>query len=263
LTNLLANAIKFTQNGEVVVSVNVDSRTDHEVSLHFSVRDTGIGIPEEKSKDIFNAFTQADSSTTREFGGTGLGLPISSHLVEIMNGKIWVESEVSKGSTFHFTARFGIIPGPAGQEMPGEIAVPEYESSDNAINCKDRKSIKILLAEDNVISQELALRFLESKGYTVEIANNGKEALEGLKKQRFDIILMDLQMPKMDGIEATRAIRNSEDPAFDPEIPIIVVTAHAFEEETEKCIKAGMNSYVTKPYNSEKLFEEIEKLIPE
>ncbi len=261
LINLVSNAIKFTEKGEVAVSVDIESRTEDEITLHFFVSDTGIGIPEDKKKHIFDTFTQADSSSTRKYGGTGLGLPISSRLVEMMKGKIWVESEVGKGSAFHFTARLGIASELEKQELPEEDVNSEYESSDNQINYEDRKKIHILLAEDNDISQKWQLLTLERQGYTVEIANNGEEVLEGLKKQHFDIVLMDVQMPKMDGIEAARAIRSSTDNTFNPEIPIIAVTAHALEEEKERCLKAGMNSCVTKPFNSEELFKEIEGLL--
>jgi signal transduction histidine kinase/BarA-like signal transduction histidine kinase len=258
LINLIGNAIKFTENGEIVVSVEVESRSEDKVFLHFTVSDTGIGIPEDKKKLIFDTFTQADSSTTREYGGTGLGLSICSRLLQMMKGKIWVESEVGQGSTFHFTAKFGRVE----QELPEEVVSSEYEHSGNQSNYNDRKKVHILVAEDNIINQKLAVRILEKEGYSIEVANDGEEVLEELKKEHFDIVLMDVQMPKMDGIEATQAIRKSKDNTFNPEIPIIAVTAHAFEENTEKCLKAGMNSCVTKPFNREELFEEIEKLIP-
>ncbi len=179
----------------------------------------------------------------------------------MMKGKIWVESEVGKGSTFHFTARFGISHESLKQELSQEIVNSEYKSSDKQTKYKDRKKVHILLAEDNDISQELQLRILERQGYIVEIAINGEEVLEGLKKQHFDIVLMDVQMPKMDGIETTQIIRSSKDNTFDPEIPIIALTAHAFEADKEKCLKAGMNSCVTKPLDEEDLFKQIEKFV--
>ncbi len=261
LINLLGNAIKFTENGEVVVSVEIESQAEDEVSIHFAVSDTGIGIPEDKKEHIFDNFTQADSTTTREYGGTGLGLSISSRLVEIMKGKIWVESEVGKGSIFHFTARFGIFHESVKQELSQEIVNSEYKSSDNQTKYEDRKKIHILVAEDNLVNQKLVVRILEKAGYSVKVANDGEEALEGLKKGHFDIVLMDIQMPNMDGIEATQEIRNSTDNTLNSEIPIIAVTAHAFEENKKRCLKAGMNSCVTKPFKSEELFKEIEKLL--
>jgi signal transduction histidine kinase/CheY-like chemotaxis protein len=261
LINLVSNAIKFTHKGEVVISVDIDSRTAYEASLHFAVKDSGIGIPEDKREQIFDTFTQADNSTTRTYGGTGLGLPISSHLVKMMNGKIWLESEVHKGSTFHFTASFGIMPESFNKEIHTEITGTGYNTSVTEMPSKDRNKINILLAEDNLINQKLALRILENKGYTVEVANNGKEALEGLKKQHFDIVLMDVQMPIMDGIEAAHVIRESKNSGIDPEIPIIAVTAHAFEADRKKFLEAGMNSCIIKPYNSEEIYDAIEKLV--
>jgi signal transduction histidine kinase/ActR/RegA family two-component response regulator len=261
MINLLGNAIKFTERGEIVVSIAVESQTEDEVFLHFAVSDTGIGIPEDKKKQIFDAFIQADSSPTRKYGGTGLGLSISSRLVEMMKGKIWVESEVGKGSTFHFTSRFGIVSESVIQELPKEIANSEYESLDKQINYEGRKKIHILLAEDNDISQELVSRILEKEGYKVEVANDGEEVLEKLKKEHFDIVLMDVQMPKMDGFKTTQAIRNSKDNAFNPEIPIIAVTAHALEKDKERCLKAGMNSCLTKPFKKKDILKEIEKFV--
>jgi hypothetical protein len=259
LTNLVSNGIKFTENGEIAVSVDIESCTDDDMFLHFTVSDKGIGIPEDKRAKIFDTFTQADSSTTRKYGGTGLGLSICSRLVQMMKGKIWVESEVGKGSTFHFTANFGMLE----QELPEEVDKYEYEYSDNHSNNNDRQKVHVLVAEDNIINQKVAYSILEKEGYTVEVANDGEEAIECLEKQHFDIVLMDVQMPKMDGIEAAQEIRNSKDNTFDPGIPIIAVTAHAFEEDKERCLKAGMNSCVTKPFNREELFEEIEKLVHE
>ncbi len=261
LINLLGNAIKFTESGEVVVSVEVESQTEDEVSLHFAVSDTGIGIAEDKKEHIFDTFTQADSSTTRKYGGTGLGLSISSRLVEMMKGKIWVESEAGKGSTFHFTARFGIFHESVKQELSQEIVNSEYKSLDNQTKDEDGQKVHILIAEDNDISQKLAVRILEREGYSIEVANDGEEVLESLKKGHFDIVLMDVQMPKMDGIMAAQAIRSSTDNTFNPEIPIIAVTAHAFEEEKEQCLKAGMNSCIIKPFKREELFREIERLV--
>ncbi len=261
LINLLGNAIKFTESGEIVVSVEVESQTEDEVSLRFAVSDTGIGIAEDKKEYIFDTFTQADSSTTRKYGGTGLGLSIASGLVEMVKGKLWVESEVGKGSTFYFTARFGISHESVKQELSQEIVNSECKSLNNQTKDEDGQKIHVLLAEDNIINQKLVVRILEKEGHIVEVAIDGEEVLDGLKKQHFDIVLMDVQMPKMDGIEATQAIRNSKDSTFDPEIPIIAVTAHAFEEDKERCLKAGMDSCVTKPFKREELCKEIEKLV--
>jgi CheY-like chemotaxis protein/anti-sigma regulatory factor (Ser/Thr protein kinase) len=257
LTNLAANAIKFTESGKAAVSIDIESQTEDEVFLHFAVSDTGIGITEDKKEHIFETFTQADSSTTRKYGGTGLGLSICSQLVDMMKGKIWVESEVGKGSTFHFTAKFGTVE----HEHPEEAVKSEYENSGSRSNYNDGQKVHILVAEDNIINQKVAVSILEKKGHIVKVANDGEEALEDLRKEHFDIILMDVQMPKMDGIEATQAIRSSKDNAFNPEIPIIAVTAHAYNEDKERCLKAGMNSCVTKPFDREELFKEIDKLV--
>ncbi len=261
LINLVGNAIKFTENGKVVVSVEVESQTEDDVFLHFAVSDTGIGISKDNKEHIFETFTQADGSSTRKHGGTGLGLSISSELVKIMEGKIWVESEAGKGSTFHFTARFGIASELEKEELPEEVINFKYKSSDEQVNDENRKKAHILLAEDNEISQNLQVRILERKGYRVEVVNNGKEVLAILKKQHFDIVLMDVQMPTMDGIESAKAIRSSTNNTFNPGIPIIAVTAHAFIEEKEKCLKAGMNSCIIKPFDSEELIKEIERLV--
>ncbi|GBD96314.1 autoinducer 2 sensor kinase/phosphatase LuxQ [bacterium BMS3Abin06] len=261
IVNVLGNAIKFTGRGKVILKVerrtsgngneDQDSQT---VLLHFSVSDTGIGIPEDKLKIIFDSFTQSDGSSTRKYGGTGLGLTISKKLVNMMGGEIWAESEPGKGSTFHFTAIFGISHKAVEQEPPSQDTGFETEPFTNRLN--------ILLAEDNILNQRLAVRILEREGHAVEVAGNGQEVLEVLKKQRFDLVLMDVQMPEMDGIEAARIIRNSKGSGFDPEIPIIAVTAHAFEEDRQRCLKAGINTCITKPFKRQELFTEIERLVP-
>ncbi len=257
LINIAGNAVKFTESGNVALSVDVEAWAEDRVVLHFAMSDTGIGIHEDKKEHIFDTFTQEDSSTTRKYGGTGLGLSICTRLVKMMEGNIWVESEVGKGSTFHFTAAFGTIE----QGLSEEAVSPEYENLENRSNSNDRHKFHILVAEDNFINQKVAHSILEKEGHTVEVVNDGEEAIKCLEKQHFDIVLMDVQMPKMDGIEATQEIRNSKENTFNPEIPIIAVTAHAFKEDKDRCMKAGMNSCVTKPFNREELFEEIEKLV--
>ncbi len=261
LINLVGNAIKFTENGKVVVSVEVESQTKDAVFLHFSVSDTGIGIPEDKKKIIFDAFTQADGSLKRKYGGTGLGLSISSRLIEIMKGRIWVESKVGKGSTFNFTAKFGIATASVNKDLNKNIVNSEQKASDIQLNHKDRETVHILIAEDNIVNQKLVANILIKSGYIVEIANNGEEAVEALKKQKFDIVLMDVQMPVMDGIEATQAIRSSMDDIFNHDIPIIAVTAHAFEEDRQRFLEAGMDSCIIKPFKKKDLIREIERLV--
>jgi two-component system sensor histidine kinase/response regulator len=385
IVNLVGNAIKFTQSGEVIVSVQVAWRTNDDVQLQFTIVDTGIGIPAEKQAAIFEAFTQADGSMSRTYGGTGLGLTISSRLVEMMHGRIWVESEVGRGSRFHFTAHFGL------QKVPARIAVPRDPTTlrdmrvlvvdDNATNrqillkmlatwhtnptavesgaraittllealglgrifplilldaqmpemdgfalaecikrnpdwktatimmlssvgqrgdakrCRElgvsayltkpvrqgelldailtalgtrpikevnlglvtRHSLRessehlhILLVEDNTVNQVLAVRLLEKRGHSVAVAGNGNEALAALAKEAFDLVLMDVQMPEMDGLQATAAIREKEK-ITGKHLPIIAMTAHAMVGDKERCINAGMDDYITKPIRTEEL----------
>ncbi|HUV51009.1 MAG TPA: response regulator [Anaerolineae bacterium] len=392
LINLAGNSIKFTEKGEILVNVEILERDGDDMVLHFSVKDTGIGIPRERLSKIFESFTQADSSTTRKYGGTGLGLTISKQLVEKMEGKIWVESEIGKGSTFHFTIRsmaierpeekkeeivpkevehlrvliiddnatnrlilretisaWGLLPaeakdGPSAlkalelarqkgypyqlilldknmpemdgfetaektRQLPGyaDISIILLTSSEEkgdrtrakelgisnvllkpvtrsklynsilnvlSINKKEvpekqkiefalkGKPLRILLAEDNIINQKVATRILEKQGWQVFIANNGKEVVEISAKSEFDLILMDVQMPEMDGLEATTRIRKREE-GTDRHIPIIALTAHAFEEDKKRCLAAGMDRYATKPIKIQELFATIEEILKE
>jgi PAS domain S-box-containing protein len=416
--NLAGNAIKFTEEGEVVVDVAIESQTAEEVCLYCAVKDTGIGIPPEKQHVIFEAFSQVDSSTARKYGGTGLGLAISTQLVALMGGRIWVESEVGKGSTFHFTARFGLSKEAVSKRLTEPVDVqdlPVLVVDDNATNrrilqemltnwrmkptvvegaraalaameeareagepfalvltdgmmpemdgfelaeqiqqhpelagatiimmlssagqrgdstrCRElgvsaylNKPIKqsdlldtivtvlhtssvemresslqpqpalpashrrlhILLTEDNTINQRVALGILEKRGHAVVVAGNGKEALAALEREAFDLILMDVQMPEMDGFEATKAIRAREAAAntergtrndeYDtphssfiihhsslPHLPIVAMTAHAMKGDRERCLEAGMDAYVSKPLQAQELFAIIEIVIP-
>jgi two-component system sensor histidine kinase/response regulator len=392
LLNLVANAIKFTERGEVAVKVELESETDNEIRLHFSIADTGIGVPTEKQKKIFSAFEQADGSTSRKYGGTGLGLAISSELVRLMGGRIWLESEVGKGSIFHFTVSFAlqrqVVPLPVFQDLSVLRDLPVLVVDDNATNRRileetllqwqmkptivdsgaaalsamksahdegrpfslvmtdsmmpemdgfglveqinehpcwaaptiimltsagergdaarcmklgiaayllkpikqsellfsitrmlrdplpapsrpsliTRHSIResaqrlqILLAEDNIVNQKLAVRMLEKMGHTVWVAANGREALDILERQKFDLILMDVQMPIMDGLEATRAVREREMTSGE-HAPIVAMTAYAMKGDKEKCLDAGMDGYVSKPIDAAELFETIEDL---
>jgi len=391
IVNLVGNAIKFTNQGEVVVGVNVESQQDPNTLLHFTVRDTGIGIAPENRMAIFEAFTQADSSMTRTYGGTGLGLTISSRLVHMMNGKIWVESALGEGSTFHFTALLSQAKAATAESAPKEVVSlrdlavlvvddnstnrkildamlrhwlmrPEMASSGeeglatleraasagtpfplvlldaqmpemdgftlaerikhnpklagatimmltsagqrgDAARCRElgiavylikpirqselleailaalgkslgkesvtvitrhtllenRRKLQILLAEDNAVNQQLALRLLEKRGHMVTIAANGREALTLLKESRFDLVLMDVQMPIMNGFQATAAIRREEE-ATGKHLPIIAMTAHAMEGDRERCLAAGMDGYVPKPIKAEDLVAAVENL---
>ena len=393
LVNLVGNAIKFTESGEIEVNVRTETRSVGETVLHFSVRDTGIGIPVDKQHKIFDAFSQADSSSTRKYGGTGLGLTISAQLVGLMRGEIWVESEPAKGSTFHFTVQ--VSPGVAAlSSEPLDVSqlggVPLLVVDDNATNrrilqdsvtgwkmmptvvegaaaalqalqhahasgaplplvltdahmpeidgfglverirqdpsfddikivvltsggergdaarCQrlgvaaylskpfdrldlrevllrvlagdpvtpekpnlvtrhtlreSQHSLSFLVAEDNAVNQRLIARLQEKKGHTVTLAQNGREALDVLEKRSFDIVLMDGQMPEMDGFEATRRIREKEK-TTGAHLPIIALTAHAMQGDKERCLAAGMDAYVPKPLKLEDLFSVIENLAP-
>jgi signal transduction histidine kinase/CheY-like chemotaxis protein/HPt (histidine-containing phosphotransfer) domain-containing protein/putative methionine-R-sulfoxide reductase with GAF domain len=408
ILNLVGNALKFTERGSVIVRVTTESEEADSARLHFTVTDTGIGIPPDKHALVFEAFEQADTSTTRRYGGTGLGLAITRRLVEMMSGRIWVESAVGEGSTFHFTARFGVghpvtPPSPlpleellgasalvvddhainrrivldmltrwgleatavggadaalgaiqharaAGRpfalvltdsEMPGMdgfslceriradsanagvtlIMLSSVGRPGDAARCREigiagylakpiaqeelldailtatvarpkpggslalvtrhvlrerRRRLRILLAEDNPVNQQLAVRLVERQGHTCEVANTGHEALEALRRERFDLVLMDVQMPGMDGLEATAAIRDLEAQAASGSwapgvgssftvggrIPVVAVTAHAMKGDRERCLDAGMDGYLTKPIRPAELASAIERWLP-
>ncbi len=391
VANLVGNAIKFTEMGEVVLFVECAEETDEEAVLQFAVADTGIGIPKERQQAIFEAFTQADSSTTRQYGGTGLGLTISSRLVQMMGGKLWVESEVGVGSTFYFTARFGIqkgvsvwptaelgdlrglpvlvvddnetnrrilqamltswgcrpVPAASGREalalardaakkgrpfplLLTDVRMPEMDGFmlveqvhgdaaladvrvivlssagmvGDAARCRElnvcaylikpvkqsellnailtvmapkeaevappplvtrhtlremRSRVRVLLAEDNPVNQRLAVRLLEKRGHLVTVANNGQEALAALERETFDVVLMDVEMPVMDGFAATAEIRKREQETG-RHIPIVAMTAHAMKGDRERCLAAGMDDYVPKPLRVEQLMAVIDRL---
>ena len=262
--NLTANALKFTAEGGITWNVTCPEITARDCVLHFAISDTGIGIPEEKLGLIFAPFSQADSSTTRKYGGTGLGLTICSRLVGMMDGRIWVESQVGKGSRFHFNVRLGLAiqaQGLPGRALPEEslgtgararAAAPSGHAPDSASG-EQQIALRILLVEDNAVNQKLAARLLEKKGHRVTLADNGRQALAALQKAEFDLVLMDMQMPEMDGEEATAAIRAGEK-ITGAHIPIIALTAHAMKGDREKCLAAGMDGYLTKPIRREELY---------
>jgi signal transduction histidine kinase/CheY-like chemotaxis protein len=259
IVNLIGNAIKFTESGAVELSAGVDSRTPAELRLHFVVTDTGVGIALEKQKLIFEAFSQADGSTARKFGGTGLGLSICSHLVELMGGKIWVESALGQGSSFHFTAVLGV--GNPVMETAAAAPLVEFASAvlvtDRAVQ-KEKRRLRILLAEDNAVNQKIACHVLEKQGHHVTVVADGCQALSALDQARFDVVLMDVQMPEMDGFETTGAIRARER-GTGVHLPIIAMTAHAMKGDRERCIAAGMDSYISKPLAIKELIELLEK----
>jgi two-component system sensor histidine kinase/response regulator len=393
VVNLVGNAIKFTEQGEVVVEVQREAQSDDEVWLHFAVRDTGVGIAKDKQQAIFQPFEQADTSTTRKYGGTGLGLTISVRLVEMMGGRIWIDSEVGRGSTFHFTARFAlqkgsvsrrraapinlqdmpvlvvddnethqyilrdiltawhmtptlvgsgaaalaaldrarladepfrlmlidvVMPGMDGfalverikempaLQMPAAILLTSAGQPGDAARCRDlgvsgyltkpikqadlldavvralrlsslrggslprlepaksagaARALHILLAEDNEVNQALMIHMLEKHGHRLIVVGNGKLALAALAHQTFDLVLMDVQMPEMDGFEATAAIRAREQ-AAGTHLPIVAMTAHALKGDRERCLAAGMDAYVSKPVHFEELLHVMAKLVP-
>ncbi len=243
LANLIDNAVKFTDTGEITISVSSKRAAKggaHEIL--FAIRDTGIGIPREKMSNLFQSFSQVDSSTTRKYGGTGLGLAISKHLVEMMGGRIWVESQVCHGSTFYFTilAKEAFTKSIKRNELPTRLS-----SSPGA----DR-NLNILLAEDNPVNQKVMLQMLSKLGYSAAVAANGLEAIQALERQHYDVVLMDVQMPEMDGFEATRIIRQRW-PEDGPSI--IAITAYALEGDREKCLDIGMDSYISKPVKMDEL----------
>jgi PAS domain S-box-containing protein len=247
LMNLVGNAVKFTQHGKIVLLVR---RRAENGGLHFSVNDTGIGIATEKQNSIFEAFVQADSSATRLYGGTGLGLTIASQLVALMGGRIWLESEEGKGSTFHFTAQLEAA-NAAVQVAARPVLQPEVTPS------RAKEVMRILIAEDNPVNSRLATRLVEKQGHSAVSVTNGREALEALERERFDLVLMDLQMPEMDGFEATRIIREQERDT-QQHLPIIAMTAHAMSGDRERCLAGGMDDYISKPVDRSRLFAVIE-----
>lgn len=252
LLNLLGNAIKFTPaGGSVQLKVDCASLSDKNCRLSFSVIDSGIGIPEDKQKLIFDAFEQADTSTTREFGGTGLGLAISSRLVALMGGSISLESEVGKGSDFGFELDFE-------RSSADEVQTATELKTSPA---RTIRSLKVLLAEDSPTNQTLAIAILAKSGHQTTVANNGLEAVELIGTDNFDVVLMDVQMPEMDGIAASQAIRTSEASTGRARTPIIALTAHVMEEDRRRCEEAGMDGYLSKPLRPAELHHEFARLL--
>jgi len=247
LTNLCDNAIKFTGQGGVYVDVRCKATDAGHSELQFSVRDTGIGIPAEKQQGIFEAFTQADTSTTRQFGGTGLGLTICARLVELMGGRIWVESVSGQGSTFHFTVQVENM-----VTAPQPVAAPTVEANASPVH-----ALRVLLVEDHPINQMLATTLLKKWGHTVVLAKNGQEGVDLFAAQPWDIVLMDMQMPVMGGLEATRLIRASERPG--QRTPIVAMTANAMEADKQACLEAGMDDHLAKPFNAKDLQDILER----
>ena len=291
IVNLVGNAIKFTEYGEIEVAVQrLDNVREKYANLRFNVRDTGIGIPRDKFKTIFKSFSQADSTTTRKYGGTGLGLTISTQLIRLMGGKIGLESKLGKGSSFHFILNMPIIADnalPQNQHVAqfrelgisGSMMKPVSESNlQEAITaalveppqqleslimrhslCDTRLKLNFLLAEDNAVNQKLAVFLLEKSGHKVTVANNGIEALLHWHNGQFDAIFMDVDMPEMNGYEATRRIRKEEQ-ASGAHIPIVAMTAHAMQSMRGECLLHGMDGYLSKPIDTEALWRELDRV---
>ena len=247
LDQLVDNAVKFTDRGQVSLWVEAEGYREGEVELHFRVRDTGPGIAEEKQREVFEAFRQADDSATRQFGGLGLGLAMSQQLIDVMGGRLWVESELGKGSTFHVVLPFGVA---EDEDVAQKLDGAEEEALE----------LKILVAEDSPTNQLIARKNLEKAGHQVTIANNGLEAVEAVKAETWDLVLMDVAMPEMDGLDATRTIREAEE-ASGGHVPIIATTAFATKEYRDKCGEAGMDGYVSKPVSVDELYETIEPFL--
>ncbi|MCK5877633.1 MAG: response regulator [Candidatus Marithrix sp.] len=250
LNNLIANAVKFTEQGKIIISTTVVEERDHQTLIRFEVRDTGIGLAQTTKGKIFDSFTQADDSTTRKYGGTGLGLTISKQLVQMMGGKISMESQLEKGSLFWFTVVFKKAEKPV---------FPVLKQSGSTSNL----DINILIAEDNKVNQYVTVYMLEIIGAKTTVVEDGSLVVKELKKQKFDVILMDCHMPNMDGFEATLAVRKYE--SQHPEkiaIPIIAVTANTMAGDRENCLKVGMNDFISKPFKKQALYEILKKWLP-
>ena len=244
LINLLNNAIKFTDKGTVTLKLNVREKSNEKIKLYFEVIDTGIGISADGKKNLFNVFKQSDSSITRKYGGTGLGLAISKNLSKLMGGEIGVESELGKGSDFWFTAVFDRV----------KQSFVKLDENQNVITSQEIKKMNLLLAEDNVINQKVAVFNLQKFGHEIDIAENGKIAVEKFKENKYDAILMDIYMPEMNGIEATEEIRKIEkENNVSKGISIIAMTANALKGDREKLLARGMNDYISKPFKPEEL----------
>ena len=253
LTNLISNAIKFTNQGEVLVRIEIVTNDGEQAVLKFLIKDTGIGISAADQRKLFKAFSQVDASTTRNFGGTGLGLAISKKLAVMMGGDLWVQSQVGQGSTFSFTAAFK-----TGRKLKSEQVKTHQASIAGGEKAEDIHGLKILVSEDNEINRQVAKEVLETIGLEVTVVNDGQQTVNAVEKQDFDAVFMDVQMPVMDGYQATAIIRAN--PRF-KKLPIIAVTAHAMSGDREKCLVAGMNDYLTKPLDRKNIIRVLSKWI--
>jgi len=281
LSNLVGNAVKFTNHGYVTVLVRSASGNKNDSAfdlVEFTVQDSGIGLDQGKIEELFRPFTQADNSATRNFGGTGLGLSISRHLVQLMGGEITVESEAGQGASFRFTLPFeraeadrvdapdtkhSIAETPSHSPFQQLASLGSGRAKDREPPASDEErqaSGRILLVEDNAVNQKVARLTLKRLGFEVTLAANGSEAVERAKREHFDLICMDLQMPVMDGLEATRQIRAPDSSAA--RTPIIAMTGHAFREDYQRCLANGMNDYISKPFDLLEFKKKIDHLLP-
>ena len=269
LVNLVANAMKFTEKGTIAIRISLECEDERDVTLRFAVSDTGIGIPPDLQNILFSPFTQIDGSTTRRYGGTGLGLVISKQLAKLMGGKIGLESEVGKGSTFWFTAAFEKQPAkPISDDGTlTEIVVQhpaidtniERSAAEPTILENGNRMIRILVAEDNPINQKVAQIMLNKMGLRTDVVANGQEAINALQIIPYDMVLMDCQMPGVDGFEATRLIRQQRSKTINPSIPIIALTACTMVGDRDKCIQAGMSDFIAKPIHQKDLAKIVDK----
>jgi signal transduction histidine kinase/HPt (histidine-containing phosphotransfer) domain-containing protein len=250
LVNIVGNAVKFTERGEVVVRAEAEAFGASEVVLQLSVSDTGPGIPTDRLDAIFEPFTQADGSVTRKFGGTGLGLTISRRLVALMDGRLWAENRLGQGATFHFTTRL----------VRGTTAPAKVLGAGAARQPLPPRQKRVLVAEDNQVNQRVAARLLENLGHVVHVVGDGRAALRALECERFDLVLMDVQMPDMDGLEATAELRRREQ-GTGWRAPVIALTAHAMKGDRERCLAAGMDGYLSKPVQWEELRQVIDSIL--
>ncbi|HEU4602196.1 MAG TPA: ATP-binding protein, partial [Steroidobacteraceae bacterium] len=248
LNNLLGNALKFTERGHIQVSAQVSRRLRDECILEVAVTDTGIGIASDRQQEIFNPFVQADSSSTRQYGGTGLGLAICTRLVKMLGGNLWLESELGRGSTFHFTLQARVaqrVQAPASDSVSPNPAAAHIDP------------LNVLIAEDNTVNQLVMSRLLQKRGHRVVVAENGRIAVERAHRESFDVIFMDIEMPEMDGFEATAMLR------ADPKLRdawIVALTAHGAAQDRQRCLDAGMNDYLAKPIDPKELDRVLVKL---
>ncbi|MBF0303717.1 MAG: response regulator, partial [Desulfamplus sp.] len=289
ILNFLNNAIKFTEQGGVILHLSTESDLENEningseknryTTVRFEIKDTGIGISEEHKEKLFQSFSQEEASISRKYGGTGLGLAISKQLAELMGGKVGVESQKGVGSTFWFTVRFekiakldssngfkAEIPESSNQiysttDKTYSTSNQTYSTANQINNISNIAHARILLAEDNIMNQKVALAILGKWGISADIANNGKEAIEKASKKHYDLIFMDMQMPDLDGIEATEIIRNCDVSTLNKDVPIVAMTANASVEDRQNCFNAGMNHFISKPFEPEELIEVIRKYV--